>query len=99
MKYHIKITFRPKAIQDLEDIYKYSEKNFGYSRAVQYVKDIDIALNKIIDNPALASDYSDIRFGLSAYKVVSHIIFFKLSKQRLTVIRILHQSMDYKRYL
>ncbi len=34
---------RPKAAQDLENIYEFSEQEFGNLRADQYIRDLDLA--------------------------------------------------------
>jgi len=90
---------RPKAAKDLENIYEYSDQEFGSTRADRYIRDLDTAFQKLAENPSLGLDYSHIRPGLLAYRVVSHVIFFKPSVYGITILRVLHQSMDYARHL
>jgi toxin ParE1/3/4 len=94
-----KFRIRPKADRDLEDIYEYSYQEFGGARADQYIRDLDAAFHKLADEPSLGSDYSHVRPDLMAYRVVSHVIFFKPSIDGITVLRVLHKSMDYGRHL
>jgi toxin ParE1/3/4 len=92
------ILIKPRAYKDLEKIYLYSLKEFGSKRADQYVKDLDIAFNQLLGNPKLGTDYSCIHSNLMAYKVMSHLVFYKSSNINLSIIRILHKSMDYERH-
>jgi toxin ParE1/3/4 len=89
----------PKAEKDLEQIYDYSLQLFGEQRAEQYIKDLDAAFHKLVGDASLAKDYTFVRSGLLAFRVVSHVIFFKLSTNGITILRILHKSMDYGRHL
>jgi toxin ParE1/3/4 len=90
---------RPKAEEDLENIYEYSYQEFGRARADQYIEDLDSAFHKLADKPSLGSDYSHVRPALMAYRVVSHVVFFKPSVDGIIILRVLHKSMDYGRHL
>ena len=90
---------RPKAEKDLERIYDYSLQEFGDDRADQYIMDLDVAFQKLADDPSLGKNYDFVRSKLQVYPVVSHVIFFKLSTKGITIVRILHKSMDYGRHL
>jgi toxin ParE1/3/4 len=94
-----KFRLRPKAEEDLENIYEYSYREFGSARADQYIRDLDAAFHKLADEPSLGSDYSHVHLNLMAYKVVSHVVFFKPSVDGITILRVLHKSMDYGRHL
>ncbi len=93
------IKLKPKAYDDLNNIYQYSFKEFGLTKATQYIKSLDEAFHKLTLDINLGTDYSEIRTGLHAYLASSHIVFFKRSNKSITVIRILHQSMDFNRHL
>jgi len=92
------ILLRPLAEDDLEKIYNYSYNEFGENRAIQYIHDLNNAFTKLTDNPNLVSQCDYIKAGLMTYHVVSHIVFFRVTKNRLSIIRILHKSMDYPRH-
>ena len=90
---------RPRADKDLEDIYKYSYQEFGEARADQYILDLDAAFHKLAAEPGVGRDYSHVRPGLMAYRVASHVVFFQRSVNGITILRVLHKSMDYGRHL
>jgi toxin ParE1/3/4 len=97
MSHNIKL--KPKAYDDLTNIYQYSLKEFGHAKATEYIKSLDEAFNKLAQDNNLGTDYSDIRPELLASLAASHIVFFKRSEYGITVIRVLHQSMDFDRHL
>ena len=90
---------KPKAQQDLENIYEYSVQEFGQNRAIQYIRDLNAAFIKVTNLPSLGQDYGFVRQDILAYRVVSHIIFYRVSAAGIIIIRVLHQSMDYARHL
>ncbi len=90
---------RPKAAQDLEQIYRYSIQEFGNERIERYIRDLNDAFSKLANEPNLGRDYDFVRSNLSAFNVVSHVIFFEISNPGITILRVLHRSMDYGRHL
>ena len=93
------IQLRPKAEEDLEGIYLYSQKEWGISRAVTYIRDINAAFEVLANNAALGRNYNDVRPNLRAYNVASHVVLYKPINRGIAVIRVLHKSMDSKRHI
>ncbi len=93
------ILLRPRAEEDLESIYDYSYEEFGLNRAVEYIHNLNNTFIKLANNPDLARKCDFIKPNLQTYQVSSHIIFFKVTKVRISIIRILHKSMDSPRHL
>ena len=93
------ILLRPLAEEDLKSIYDYSYEKFGLNRAVEYIHDLNNAFIKLANNPDLARKCDFIIPDLLTYQVSSHIIFFKVTKSRISIVRILHKSMDSPRHL
>lgn len=89
----------PKAIDDLESIYLYSEKNFGTKKAEDYIKKIESSFHKIATDPSVSRPCDYILDQLRAVNVGSHIAFLKVTHNGIVIIRILHQSMDFVQHL
>ncbi|WP_298624245.1 type II toxin-antitoxin system RelE/ParE family toxin [uncultured Legionella sp.] len=89
----------PKAVEDLESIYLYSTREFGIKRTEDYILAIDSSFQRLADDPLIARKCDYIHPDLRAFNVGSHIIFFKTADYGIAVIRVLHQSMDFKRHL
>jgi toxin ParE1/3/4 len=95
---HHKILIKPRAEEDLKNIYSYSLQEFGIKKARQYVKNLDEVFRKISENPNLGSHASYVKSKLIFYRSTSHLIFYQITNSSVTIIRILHKSMDFEKY-
>jgi toxin ParE1/3/4 len=89
----------PKAIDDLESIYVYSLCEFGIKRTEDYILAIETSFQHLADDPLIARKSDYIRQNLRAFNVGSHVVFFKITEYGVAVIRVLHESMDFRRHL
>ncbi len=92
------IIIKPRAYLDLKEIYRFSAREFGIIRAQQYIKDFNTATKKLSANPLLGYSYTYNR-EYRIYKLVSHLIFYRILQNDIEVVRILHKSMDCAKYL
>jgi toxin ParE1/3/4 len=90
---------RPRALADLENIWRYTTEQWSEEQA-------EIYHNKIVDSmAALATgrlrgrSAEDVRPGYLKYRIGSHFIFYRTAGYGIDVIRILHQQMDVDRHL
>lgn len=90
----MRIDLRPRALTDLEEIYRFSLEHWGKGRAESYIKKIDEALRQLCDHPRLGQGRGDVLPGILAFRVLSHVIFYRHDQDRIAVIRVLHQAMD-----
>ena len=89
----------PKAIEDLESIYLYSRQEFGLQRTEDYIFAIETSFQYLADDPLIARKCDYIRQGLKTFNIGSHVIFFKTTNYGIAVIRVVHQSMEFRRHL
>jgi toxin ParE1/3/4 len=87
----------PKAIADLEAIYLYSTREFGIKRTEDYILAIETSFQHLANDPLISRICDSIRQDLRAFNTGSHVIFFKITRYGIAVIRVLHQSMDFSR--
>ena len=88
--------FKPRAEQDLEDIYDYTVGEFGEAQADRYIRNLFEAFQRLADTPGIARQRDEVRPGLRSYPVQGHIVFFRESGDGALIVRVLHQSMDYR---
>ncbi len=89
------VTLRQKAIDDLSDIWNYTCDKWSEAQADRYYDLIRAACKKIGKHPELGKNYTGIEKNLLGTKAGKHIIFYQAtSKNRIEVVRILHERMD-----
>jgi len=92
-----KVILREKAIQDLNNIWKYTFEEWSESQADKYYATLKLACNNIGEYPEIGKEYNGINKNLLGIKSGKHIIFYQIiSKDEIEVIRILHERMDLK---
>lgn len=92
------LTFSPAALADISDIWDYTAERWGLDQADQYTDDIRDACVGLAAGEKRGREV-DVRSGYLKYAVGRHFVFFRMSDAGVTVIRILHQSMDVDRHL
>ena len=91
-----KVVFRRAAIDDLNDIWNYTNNRWSEKQADRYYLSLKIACSQIAENPHLGRD-DGIMGGLFGLKTGKHIIFYQIrNEEQLDVVRILHERMDLK---
>jgi toxin ParE1/3/4 len=89
--------FRPKAIVDINSIWKYTFRTWSRTQANRYVAQIYEVCQKIADNSAIGKLRYDIDEKLYALLSGKHIIFYRVaSPNEIIIVRILHGQMDLK---
>ena len=88
------LLFSLTARTDLELIWRYSADDWGELRAETYLRTIFNATEQIQEHPNLGRMRDDVRVGYRSVIVGSHVIFYKLIKNRVNIIRVLHQRVD-----
>ena len=85
-----------EANRDIESIWLYTFENWSPEQADRYFNLILDEIEYIAENPDSGKDYNEIRKGYFRSRIKSHFIFYKinLKKERVEIIRILHQRMD-----
>jgi toxin ParE1/3/4 len=84
-----------KAKQDLRKIAIYTENRWGRKQRYLYVKQFDDVFHFLADAPLVGKKCDYIKTGYRKFPQGSHIIFYREGTDtKITIIRILHKSMD-----
>lgn len=76
----------------------YTYENWSREQADRYYNLIMDEIEFIADNFECGKSMENLKKGYRSTKVKSHVIFYiKSSKNRVQIIRILHQNMDVER--
>jgi toxin ParE1/3/4 len=88
-----------EADRDLYDIAVYTLDNGGLAQAERYVTRLHRLLERLAQNPRLGVASDHIRPGYFRRRYQGHMIFYTLSRNGITVIRVLHGQADYLQHL
>lgn len=84
---------------DFDGIGEYSLDRWGYPQAEKYLSELDAMFVRLAES-GLGRDAGDIIPNLLAYPCNEHMIFFKRDDLgNVQILRVLGQSMDFKRHL
>ena len=89
----------PEADQDLEDIFDYTEREFGIDQAIEYLSGFEGIIAKLVHNPGLGKKREEIREGLRSLLKDKHVVFYRILDNRIRIVRILHGSRDLRTFL
>ena len=84
-----------KAKEDLKNIARYTQENWGKKQRNIYLKQIDDIFHLLSQGKQKGKIYDHIKKGYFKYNVGKHIIFYRqFTKSEIQIVRILHQRMD-----
>ena len=87
------------AVMDLLAIGRYTQTTWGYDQRNRYLAKLDQCFHMLAKNPDRGQVCDDIRLGYRKYRVDKHLVFYRMGKEGIEIIRILHGSMDLDAYL
>ncbi len=89
----------PRAQTDLEEIWAYTERGWGFDQATFYTRQIAHDIATIAARPAMGRACPEIRAGYYKYPTGSHVLFYRSIADGIDIVRILHERMDFGRHL
>lgn len=90
----------PAARADLEQIWDYTCDPWGDDQAEKYVREIQRAIERVVDNPGIGRACDEVRRGYRKHAVGTHTLCYRIATVDLVdVVRIIHQRMDIDRHL
>ena len=91
------VHFSKKAVQDLADIWNYTLTEWSERQVDKYYSTLIQACQEIATNKKKGKSYENIAENIRGLLIFRHIILFKrISKTEILVVRILHAQMDLK---
>ena len=93
------LRLREEALADLSVIGDYGASNHGWPAAEAYLASIDGTLDQLKRYPLSGMARPELADDLRSLSFRQHYIFYLFSNDHVSVIRILHKSMDAERWL
>ncbi|WP_430230081.1 type II toxin-antitoxin system RelE/ParE family toxin [Nitrosomonas communis] len=95
----LKIHKLVQAEDDLAEIWRYSFETWGEAQADRYYDALVQGIDLLAKNPDIGTTCDDIREGYRRFKIERHVIFYKITSEILTIVRVLHERMDIEQYI
>jgi toxin ParE1/3/4 len=84
----------PAAEKDLESIWHYTVQEWGIRQAEDYIDQMDEAFQLIAGQPLMCRERQEFSPPVRMHHQAHHLIVYTIEAGSITVIRILHESMD-----
>ena len=94
-----KYTLSQQAAKDLANIFQYTAKNFSVKQAEAYLLALEQSFFLLAKEPNLARKVEDIRQEYLRHLYRKHAIYFKVRKDDIFIVRVLHQQMKYELHI
>ena len=89
-----KIVIRPRAEEDLENIWFYTLDQWGSAQADTYLDEIKAAISHLGNNPRLGKSRENVRTGYRSFQINRHVVFYKVATSTIQIVRVLHAHQD-----
>ena len=89
-----KIHISDKAKLDLKEIYNYTLQEWGKIQANKYLSNLQKRFKWLLENPNLGKHRPEIKHNYYSFNESRHIIFYKIDKNNINILNILHKKMD-----
>lgn len=93
------VRLTPAAINDIRQIFTRTKKDFGLAQADKYYRLLFKSFRRVDNRPNLGKNYEWIRQGIFGYSVESHVIFYRIVKSDILIVRVLHKRRDHEQHL
>lgn len=89
----------PAALRDLEDIWRYTARQWREAQAARYLDILNAGFEASAMAPLVAPACDHVRPGYRRQRIGNHVVYFKIGTDRVTGVRVLHERMDAPRHL
>lgn len=93
-----RIVLSPQAERDLEEICEYTRLSWGDKRTDIYMRKVEEAFFKLLDNPELGRERSAVKAGYRSMVIEKHVLFYRLEGEEIRILGIPHGRMDIYNY-
>ena len=89
--------FTKRALADLLDIARYTRETWGQRQARIYGEEIELGIRKLALSPGMGRVRADVAPLVRSFPIARHVAFYVEGEGGITVLRLLHPSMDVAR--
>lgn len=90
-------TLTKKALADLIEIGRYTQKRWGTEQRNSYLTMLDGCFQQLAADPLTGRACDEIRSGYRKMNAGSHVVFYRQSRNdEIEIVRVLHGRMDFE---
>lgn len=89
--------FTQRALADLRDVARYTGRTWGHKQAQLYREELELGVQKLALSPAIGRERSDVGTSVRSFPIARHVVFYVECEGGITVLRVLHPTMDVHR--
>lgn len=90
----MRLEITPDARADISDILLFTEQRWGGEQRDGYQRLLDSAFRRLIAVPGMGRPVDELSPGLHRVNVESHVVYYWVDEDRLTIARVLHHRQD-----
>lgn len=79
---------------DIDAIFDYTEREHSFNQAIKYLLSLENVFESLVINPRIGRARNEIKLGLFSIAEQEHIVFYRILKNHVRVVRVLHGSKD-----
>lgn len=79
---------------DIDAIFDYTEREHSFNQAIKYLLSLENVFESLVINPRIGRARNEIKLGLFSIAEQEHIIFYRILKNHIRIVRVLHGSKD-----
>jgi toxin ParE1/3/4 len=91
------LVWSPEAEEDLLSIWKWGVAEWSEDVADRHLFEIEHACGRLINDPMFGKARDELIAGVRSLPVRPHIIFYRIAKRHVEIVRVVHQRMDVER--
>ncbi len=88
-----------EAASDIEAIYGFGAHKFGEDQAITYLIGLEEHFERLSQNPEIGRQRNELKKGLYSLPYIAHIIFYRILKDKIRIVRVLYGGRDVIKFL
>ena len=93
------LVIAPAAQNDLKDIYQYGLRQWGLTQSESYLSTIKNQFWLLTQQPLMGTERPELLANIRSLPIESHTLFYRVTNNRVEIIRVLHGRQDPQRHL
>ena len=93
------LVISPAAKNDLKDIYQYGLRQWGHAQSESYLSTIKNQFWLLTHQPLMGIERPELLPDTRSLPIESHTLFYRVTANRVEIIRVLHGRQDPQRHL